>query len=428
MKESFLHYVWKYKKFDLSNLKTVANESLQIVNAGQYTKLQGPDFFNAQILIDGQKWAGNIEIHLKSSDWYLHNHETDTNYDSVILHVVWEHDVDIYRKNNTPIPVLVLKDLVNSGVISSYEYLAQNKSWIYCENQMTQVPLFVLRNWQERLFFERLENKSTLVQNLLKQVENDWESVLFLMLAKSFGLNTNGEQFLKIAKRISFQIIRKESHDIENIETLFFGFANLLEGEKEDTYFKNLKSKFDFFTTKHQLDTSFKENVSFFKHRPDNFPTIRLSQLANVLNRHHNLFSLIIAAQHVNDLYELFNIGVSSYWKTHYQFDSASPKKEKKLSKAFVDLLIINTILPLKFAYAKTKSEENIENLVDIMVSIKPEVNAIVSKFKVFGISATNAFESQSMLQLKNEYCNKARCLDCAIGKELIQNSNIFTI
>ena len=221
MKEDFLYYIWKFKKFGISNetpnLKTTNGENLVILKTGEYLQLAGPDFFNAKIIIEDQKWAGNVEIHVKSSDWYLHNHERDDNYDSVILHVVWEHDAAIFRKNNTEIPVFELKNYVSKSILENYQSLMNPKSWIFCEKQLTKIDGFVFKNWQERLFFERLERKSIPIEALLQETNNDWEAVLFCLLAKSFGLNTNGELFLKIAQNISFNIIRKESFEIEKM-------------------------------------------------------------------------------------------------------------------------------------------------------------------------------------------------------------------
>ncbi len=422
MKEDFLHYIWKYKKFDISNLKTISGEAISIINSGKYTQLAGPDFFNAQIVISQQKWAGNVEIHIKSSDWYLHNHEKDTAYENVILHVVWEHDAEIFGKNNAEIPVLILKNYVSKQVLENYNQLIHPKSWIYCEKQIKNIDEFVLKNWQERLFFERLERKSIPIQELLKSSNNDWEAVLICLLAKNFGLNTNGEIFLKIVQNISFSIIRKESDEIENIEALLFGNAGLLNSEKEDNYYKDLKIRYFYLLQKYQLQNNISEPVQFFKHRPDNFPTIRLSQLANLYFLQRNLFSKIVEANKIEVIYEIFNISVSQYWQTHYNFDKESPKKVKKLTKSFIDLIIINTILPIQFAYAKSLGKENPENLIEILNQITPEKNAIIDKFYSFGIKSKSAFQTQSLLQLKNEYCNKKRCMDCAVGMELMKN------
>jgi hypothetical protein len=299
MKEDFLHYIWQYKKFDFANLKTTSGENLSIFNVGNFTQLAGPDFFNAQIEIDNQKWAGNIEIHIKSSDWYVHNHERDENYDSVILHVVWEHDAAIFRKDNSEIPVLEIKKYVSPILIHQYEKLRTTKSWIYCENEIKTIPDFVFKNWQERLFFERLERKSNPIEILLLENKNDWEATFFCFLAKNFGLNTNGESFFKVAQSIPFSIIRKESFEVENLEAILFGRANLLEHDKEDNYFKDLKQRWEYIQNKYQLENIFINSVQFFKHRPDNFPTIRLSQLANLYHTHQNLFSKVISDKNI---------------------------------------------------------------------------------------------------------------------------------
>jgi hypothetical protein len=421
VKEDFLHYVWQYKKFDFSNLTTVSGEVLTITNCGNYLQQTGPDFFNAQIVIGNQKWAGNLEIHIKSSDWYLHHHEKDANYDNVILHVVWEHDTPVFRKDNTEIPVLELKKYVSKKELEKYQSLTSQKSWIYCERQIENIDYFVFKNWQERLFVERLERKYRSIEQLLKETENNWEAVLFCMLAKNFGLNTNGETFLKIAKSIPFTIIRKESLEIENIESLLFGMADLIPVDAEDNYTKELKKRFYYISQKYSLKKIITEPVQFFKHRPDNFPTIRLAQLAMLYHKQQNLFSKVIVAKTVKELSQLFDITISDYWQTHYQFDKASPKKKKQFSKSFIDLLVINTIVPIQFAYAKSQGKEKSESLIDLLREVTAEKNMIIEKFSNFGIKAKNAFETQSLLQLKNEYCNHGKCLQCAVGMQLLK-------
>ena len=421
MKEEFLHYLWKFKKFDTTNLISFNGEKITIEKSGNYLQLAGPDFFNAQITIENQKWAGNVEIHIKSSDWYLHHHERDSNYDSVILHVVWEHDAEIYRINNTEIPVLILKNYVAKETLDNYNSLIAPKNWIYCEKQLSSVDEFVLLNWQERLFFERLERKSKPIETLLEHTNQDWEAILFCLLAKNFGLNTNGESFFKVATSIPFSIIRKESTVLQNFESLLFGKAGLLDLDKEDVYYKTLKSNYDYLLQKHQLESTPINPLQFFKHRPDNFPTIRLSQFANLYFTQQQLFSRIIEASSIESMYLIFNVAVSEYWETHYQFDRVSPKKRKALSKAFIDLLIINTIVPLKFAYAKSLGQDNSEQLIELLIQVSPEQNAIIDKFISLKMKIENAFDTQSLLQLKNEYCNKVRCLHCNIGIELLK-------
>lgn len=423
MKEDFLHYLWKFKKFDNLNLKTVQGEVITILKSGDYLELAGPDFFNAYIEIGNQKWAGNVEIHLKSSDWYLHNHEKDPAYKNVILHVVWENDTAVFRENNTEIPVLVLKDCVSKEIIKNYSTLVAPKTWISCERQLKDIDGFVFKNWQERLFFERLERKSKFIYQLLEETNQDWEAVLFCLLAKNFGLNTNGNSFLQISKAIPFAIIRKESFEVENLEALLFGTSNLLNAEKEDVYYKDLKFRYFYLLHKYQIEKTYTEPLQFFKLRPDNFPTIRLSQLAALYHKHQNLFSKIIDLKSVDTVYSLLTVSASLYWQNHYKFDKESPKKSKTLSKSFIDLLILNTIVPLQFAYSNIMGESIAEDLIDFMNEVTSEKNAIIDKFNSFGIKSKTAFDSQALLELKNEYCERKACLKCAIGLELLKNN-----
>lgn len=421
MKEDFLHYIWQNKKFDFSSLKTTQGESLTLVNVGHYLQQEGPDFFNAQLIIGNQKWAGNVEIHIKSSDWYLHKHEKDVNYDSVILHVVWEHDVDIYRKNNATIPVLELMKLVSQEEISKYNALVTPKSWIFCEKDIATIKEIVLTNWQERLFFERLENKAIPFEILLKENHSDWEATLFCMLAKNFGLNINGQSFLELAKSIPFSILKKESFEVENLEALFFGKGQMLNDEKQDYYLIDLQKRWHFLSHKYQLEASHITPIQFFKLRPDNFPTIRLAQLAMLYHSKQTLFLELILAKTTGEIYKIFNNATSTYWASHYNFDSQSKIKSKTISNSFIDLIIINTIIPLKFLYAKANGKDSIEELIDLIQTVKPEKNSIIEKFDFLKIKSKNAFESQALLQLKNEYCSNKKCLQCEIGLTLLK-------
>ncbi|MDQ7960025.1 DUF2851 family protein, partial [Flavobacterium lindanitolerans] len=251
---------------------------------------------------------------------------------------------------------------------------------------------------------------------------NDWEALLFCLLAKNFGLNNNGETFLKMALSIPFQKIRKESFEVRNLEALFYGRAGLLNNENEDVYFQDLKGRWNYLRNKHLLKRIYVEPVQFFRLRPSNFPTIRLSQLANLYHSKPNLFSKIIESKSLAEFYKIFDVSASDYWSDHYQFDKQSRRKEKKLTNAFIDLLLINTVVPLKFAYAAYVGNDISEEIVQLLSEIPAEKNIIIDKFRDFGIVANNAYETQALLQLKNEYCNKKRCLECGIGLELMKN------
>ena len=422
MQEEFLHYLWVNKKLPFTQLKTHLNESLEINHFGQYLQNAGPDIFNAQISINQQKWAGNIEIHIKSSDWYVHNHENDANYDNVILHVVWENDSPIFRKDNSEIPTLELKKYVTLSEINKYKSLITSKSWINCENQITKIDDFIWSNWLESLFLNRLERKSEIIDKRLQETNYNWEAVFFEMLAKNFGLNTNGDCFLQLAQSIPYSIIRKESFDVENLEALFFGKLNLLEENLEDEYYFKLQNNWKYLKLKYNLQSEFGLQPQFFKLRPDNFPTIRLSQLVQLISNKHNLFSQILLADSYLEIKQLLKSETSEYWKSHYNFSKKSKTKNKVLTDQFVDLLIINTIIPIKFSYVKNQGRLNIEELILLLEAIPSEKNSIIEKFSEFEVKSANAFQSQSLLELKKEYCNKNKCLKCAVALQLLKN------
>lgn len=423
MQEDFLHYLWKYKKFDFTNAQTSDGQSVVLVDTGIHNHNSGPDFFNAKIQIGDQLWAGNVEIHLRASDWYFHRHETDSNYDNVILHVVWEDDIEVYRKNNSIIPSLALSSLVDRNLLDKYQkLLTSREKWINCENNFDSVEDFKLRHWLERVYFERLENKAKLIGEMLKASENNWEAVLFSLLAKNFGLNVNGDAFLSMAQSFDFSVLQKNALESLKLEALFFGQAGLLEEEISEAYFIDLKQQYRFLSHKYKLNNEQVIRPKFFRLRPDNFPYIRLSQLASLYHIHKNLFSEIIRTKELEEIYQVFDVGTSEFWNTHYSFKKSHEKRTKKISRSFVDLVVINTVVPLKFSYAKETGREPEEEILNILERIKPESNRIIEGFnKLRPGSATNALESQALLQLKNNYCDLNKCLNCEIGAGLLQ-------
>lgn len=422
MKEDFLHYIWKHKLLNLNQLETTQKEKVQLINSGEHNHNAGPDFFNSQIIIEDLHWAGNVEIHVKSSDWYVHGHEKDINYDSIILHVVWEHDIEIYTKDNLVVPTLELKKHLDKNILNNYQKLfSKSQKWINCQNVISSVDPFIIDNWLERLYVERLEQKSELTQKMLDTSQNDWEAVLIKLLFKNFGLKVNGDAFLNLINSIDFSIIRKEKQSLVNIEALLFGQAGLLSDDIQDAYYKTLQMEYNYLLKKHNLQVNMKSQFQFFRLRPNNFPTVRIAQLAALLNQHQNLFSKIIITTKLKDYYKLFDISISEFWKIHYSFTSTSRKTYKKLSKKFIDLLLINTIVPLKFIYLKYINELNEEELISTIKLIKPEKNAVIDGFKELNVPCNNALNSQALLQLKNEYCEKNKCIQCAIGNQLLR-------
>ncbi|RDK84862.1 DUF2851 family protein [Marinirhabdus gelatinilytica] len=423
MKEDFLHYVWKYQKIDTLHLATVTGETVLVIHPGQHNYNSGPDFFNAQVKIDGQLWAGNVEIHLKSSDWYAHGHEADPAYDNTILHVVWEHDTEVYSKNQKPIDTLELKDVVDNSALKKYRYLfSAQQRWINCERQYSSVDPFVLQNWLERLYLERLQQKSEVILKLLEQNNNHWEAVLFQMLAKNFGLKVNGESFFSIASSVPFSIVQKCRYILEDLEALLYGQAGLLPEPTTDAYVANLQQKYTYLAHKFKLDNSTVIAPKFFRLRPPNFPTIRLSQLAMLYHGNTHLFSAIIEAGTKETFYGILRCKASSYWDTHYNFGVEGSKRAKKLTNNFMDLLLINTILPIKFCYAQGMGKDISETLLQLTASVQKEENTIVKRFNKLKPMANNAMDSQALLQLKKYYCDQNKCLDCAVGNSILKN------
>ena len=423
MKEEFLHFMWQYKLFDVNNLKSELNETIQIVKAGIRNTNAGPDFLNAQLKINDQLWVGNIEIHINSSDWYAHKHEQDKNYDAVILHIVWRHDCEVFMKNNKPMPTLQLKSLVNEDLLGNYHNLFSKKlRWIPCEKEIINVDSFLMGNWLERLYLERLENKSVLIKELLSRSNNDYEAVLFQLLAKNFGLKINGDAFLQLVQSFSFSTLRKVCFNEQELSALLFGQAGFLEKDVENEYFIQLKKEYNYLKHKHNLEPIANNLFQFFRMRPTNFPTIRIAQLVALFHKHQNLFSKLMQLSKIEDFYKLFSVEVNDFWKEHYTFETESKKTLKKLTKSFVDLLLINTIIPLQFVYKQSKGGEvNEEDFFKLIKQIKPEKNSIIDKFSELKIGVNNAFDSQALLELKNNYCAEKHCLQCAIGNHLLR-------
>ncbi|EAR12479.1 hypothetical protein PI23P_07635 [Polaribacter irgensii 23-P] len=421
MNEDFLHYVWKYKVFSKVNFKTTSHEDLMIVRPGLHNKNTGPDFLSAHLKIENQTWIGNVEIHLKSSDWYVHNHEVDLNYDAVILHVVWEDDVAIYMENNKPLPTFVLKDVVDVRVVANYQRLFfKAQSWIPCQDSISTVDLFTFSNWKERLYFERLENKSKEIEGLLQKENNNFEAVLFQLLVKNFGLKVNGDAFLRLSQSVDFSVFKSVRNNENKIAALLFGQAGFLEGAVEEVYYHQLQKEYAYLKHKYGLQTIANNQFSFFRMRPTNFPTIRIAQLVSLFYKYQSLFSQLITLQTVQEFYDFFSLETHFFWKTHYSFTSISKSARKSITKSFVDLLIINTIVPMKFLYQKARGEHIDSSFLKILKEMSPEKNNIISKFAALKISANNALDTQSLLELKKNYCTPKRCLECAIGRVIL--------
>lgn len=426
MREDLLHFIWQHHKLPVAPLYTSHRETVSVKATGTPNPHAGPDFFNAKVEIDNQLWVGNVEIHLKASDWYAHHHQNDKNYDNVILHVVWDDDVSVFRKDSSQIPTLELKHYVPKALLQQYQNLLENSKthFINCEKEFSSIDSFLVESWLHRLYIERLEQKSGLIFDLLKRSNNHWESVLFAMLARSFGTKVNGEFFLDKALQLDFSIIRKNSNSTDQLESLLLGHFGLLDEEHcTDVFYTHLKKEYAYLAKKFVLPLSTLK-PKFFGLRPANFPTIRLAQLAQLYGNQQNIFATLMEQKTLNDIYHLFEATATSpYWDTHFTFGKVSKKSKKKLSKSFIDLLIINTLIPLKFCYAKHLGEDWNEQLIALISQIKKETNTIIKGFESIDSKTRNALESQAKIQLYTQYCTQNKCLRCTLGAHLLNRN-----
>ncbi len=421
--EAILHFIWKYKLFNLLGLHTIDGVALQILQSGIHNMDSGPDFFNGKVKIGETLWAGNVEIHLKSSDWLKHKHQTDKAYDNVILHVVWEHDVPIYRTDQTVIPVLELKNVVSSSVIENYDQLIANNYWIPCEAQLPFVDDFTKSQCLDRMLSERLEDKALVIKNIHQTTNSSWEDTFYIILAKSFGFKVNALPFELLAKNLPQLTLSKHKNSGMQVEALIFGVAGFLESNFDDEYPKQLKVEFQFLRSKYELSVLDVSLWKFSKTRPDNFPTMRLAQFAGLVLQSQHLFSKIIETKNKKDFEALLtSLPINNYWKTHFRFDSITENKSLNLGLRSIENLLINAIAPLLFFYGKeTGTKRFIDLALDLLLEIKPEENQIIRGFKERGLNASNAFDTQALIHLKKSYCDLKKCLNCGIGLKIIK-------
>ena len=416
MTEDLLHFIWKYKLLKPVPLYTTSKIELQISKYGEHNIHAGPDFANARIKLGDTEWAGTIEIHKKSSDWFSHNHHTNKAYDNVILHVVYEHDKEIYNSKEQPIPCFELKQFLQEGVLTKYENLYQNKQVIPCGTLFNDVPDIIKEPWLERVLVERLETKTNFIQELFTFTKNNWDETFYLLLCKNFGFHVNSDAFLQLGKSIPLTTLLKHTNAPAQIEALLFGQSASLHKDLKDDYAQSLFKEYTYLKHKYNL-TPIPHNLKFLRLRPLNFPTIRLAQLAKFSLKYQHTFSKIVEADTIEKVKEIFSVSVSDYWKTHYTFDEVSVFKEKVLGKSSIENIIINTVCPLLFFYGKMKQDEDlIEKAVKWYYELKPEKNNITKKFEELSFKPKHAGHSQALIQLNNNYCSQKKCLKCSLG------------
>jgi Protein of unknown function (DUF2851) len=408
MTERLLQFIWQFQFYNTASLITEEGEMLQVIHPGTYNTNQGPDFIDAKIRINDTTWAGSIELHIRASDWNRHKHSNDPNYRNVILHVVWEQDVPV----RLPFSTISLHDRVSKLLLEKYEALMRDPAFIPCQQRIAHVNTLTWQSWKERLLVERLEQRTRVVLNNLEKSNNHWDETCWWLLASNFGITLNSTAFEKLARSIPLNLLAKHKGQIHQTEALLFGQAGLLDAEFEEDYPKLLQKEYRFLKRKYALQ-KIEASMVFLRMRPSNFPTLRL-------------FSKMRDATAVKDIKAMLGITANDYWHYHYVFDEPGTYRPKKLGGQMTDNIIINTIVPMLFAYGHYHKEPACMNkALGWLEDLSAEKNRITNGFAALGVANVNAFDSQALIQLKNEYCSKKRCLDCSIGNQLMRSDQL---
>lgn len=418
MKESILHYIWQNKLFESHHLLTDDGEKVEVIDTGKPNTNSGPDFFNAKIRIGDTLWAGNVEIHTRSSDWYKHGHQADKAYDNVILHVVKYVDGTVSRSDGKNIPQLQL--MYPAQIEDRYDELLNNALWIPCVGKIGEIPAIFIDNWVNTLLTERLEQKTQTINSYLELTQNHWEEAFYVTLARSFGFGINSQAFEMLAKSLPVNILAKHKNDLFQLEALLFGQAGLLEAQT-DEYAVKLDTEYRFLKKKYGLQSMDASLWKLLRLHPGNFPHIRLAQFAALVHQSSRLFSKIIDQPEMDFLMQVFSAEPSEYWLNHYRFGVISTDKKKKTGTQSVQSIIINAVVPFIFCYAARHANETLkEQALRLLECLPAEKNSIIDRWKEAGMKIENAYDSQAFLQLKKHYCDDKKCLRCRIGHKVL--------
>ena len=428
--EQLLHYVWKHKMFPLQELRTNGGLTVEVIDPGLHNRNAGPDFFNAKVKIGSTLWVGNVEIHDKSSDWYLHGHDKDKSYDNVILHVAGVIDAEVMNSNGEFIQQMQLD--VPDYVSEHYNELLSIDSYPPCYKVIPDLTRLMVHAWMAALQTERLERKTEAIRKRADLCNGSWEDAYFMTLARNYGFGINNDAFELWARSLPLSAVAHHRDDLFQIEAIFMGQAGLLELEAipeyyqkdalNEGYFAKLRNEYLYLAHKFSMKPMDFKIWRFLRLRPQNFPHIRISQLANLYYQQKAGLSQLVACETIEQLKQVLSSQVTPYWETHYTFGSTSSKNEKHLSYGSLNLLMINTAIPMLFAYGRHTSKEVLcDRAFDFLEQLKAENNHIIRMWQQVGLPITTAGDSQALIQLKKEYCDKKDCLRCRFGYEYLK-------
>lgn len=431
--EALLHYCWKHKLFPLAPLQTVDHLSVEVIDPGLHNMHAGPDFFNAKVKINGTLWVGNVEIHDKASDWYLHGHDHDPSYDNVVLHVCGVVDAIVKTNNGLTPPQMQLS--VPEHVTTHYQELISTDHYPPCYRIVPHLSRLIIHSWMSALQTERLEQKTTAIRQRVALCDGSWEAAYFTTLARNYGFGVNGDAFELWARNIPLHAVDHHRDDLMQVEAIFLGQAGLLDisavparyqqAALQDGYFARLRNEYLYLAHKFGLKPIDHQQWRFLRMRPQNFPHIRISQLAYLYHARKASLSQLVECKTVKELSEVLATKVTPYWETHYVFGSESAKNSKHMSPFSINLLMINTAIPMLFAYGRYRGDDTLcDRAFDLLEQLRAEDNNIVRMWQDCGLKAENAGDSQALIQLKKVYCDKKDCLHCRIGFEYMRKTD----
>jgi hypothetical protein len=422
--EELFQHIWQFRLFKTASLTTIDGVPVQIIHPGTHNHHAGPDFTAAKIRIGNTLWAGNVELHLRTSDWYRHGHQHNGQYGNVILHVVFEHDVAHYDADNMP-PCLALQEQIPKLLLRRYESFRHLAAFVPCEESARHVPGLIWHNWKERLLIERWERKITTLHTWLLQTGNNWEEVCYRAVAQSFGLPANGEPFLQLAQSLPHTLLARHRPSLLQLEALLFGQAGMLSGAFTDEYPGQLQQEYNYLRYKYKLQPIPAYSWKWLRMRPASFPTLRIAALAALLHQAPHLFSRILETESIGRFEQLFSAQPSAYWQEHYRFDGPVSQVRSQ-GRLAIHNILINTILPMLFLYGREKGQRYYQDrALQFMETLPAEENKISSAWEEAGIEQHNALDSQALLELKQQYCDEKRCLQCAVGAKLLRDGII---
>lgn len=422
MEESFLHFIWQSGKFNHQNLQTTDGVPIQIIKRGTLNNDSGPDFFNGRIVIDNADWTGNIEIHIHASDWLKHNHTQDPAYQNTILHVVLHHDCDIALANGSILPCLELKNRIPSEMLANYQVLKTSISSIPCAPLQPAESGSASITALHRALVDRLILKAEIFLKLASEYKNDWETVFFIALARYLGNRVNDDSMEQLARSIPRNALIRMTDNPGQVEALLFGQAGMLASKPADEYQAKLKKEYNFLRKKLQLTPMSAANWKFMRMRPAGFPTVRIAQLAALIESKAHIFSKILLETEPNQLVKLFSVCASEYWNHHYRFGTLSVERPKNTGSSTLNGLLINAVAPVLFAYGVHKDSEILkEKAFDLLAAVEPESNKITREWESLGFENKSAYESQAFIGMRKLYCDNRRCTECAIGQKVIR-------